>query len=109
MWSCPDHVEGLTGLRARLTPPGLRHSVATAALSARVPIEVVAARLGDTPHMVQEVYQHVIPADDQADSQLVGDLYPRSIQPCQVDSESIQPIQPVSQFSRVNSASHSVN
>src|ERR1700683_4924161 len=59
----------------RLTPHGLRHSFATAALSARVPIEVVAARLGNTPRMVQEVYQHVIPADDHAAAQLVGDLY----------------------------------
>ncbi len=59
----------------RLTPHGLRHSFATAALSARVPIEVVAARLGNTPRMVQEVYQHVIPADDQAAARLVGDLY----------------------------------
>jgi hypothetical protein len=46
---------------------------------ARVPIEVVAARLGNTPRMVQEVYQHVIPADDQAAAQLVGDLYRKSI------------------------------
>ncbi len=59
----------------RLTPHGLRHSYATAALSAHVPIEVVAARLGNTPRMVQEVYQHVIPADDQAAAQLVGDLF----------------------------------
>lgn len=32
----------------RLTPHGLRHSFATAALAARVPVEVVAARLGNT-------------------------------------------------------------
>jgi integrase len=59
----------------RLTPHGLRHSFATAALKARVPVEVVAARLGNTARVVQEVYQHVIPADDQAAAQLVGDLY----------------------------------
>jgi integrase len=59
----------------RLTPHGLRHSFATAALRARVPVEVVAARLGNTPRVVQEVYSHVIPADDQAAAQLVGDLY----------------------------------
>lgn len=59
-----------------LTPHGLRHSFATAALSARVPIEVVAAaRLGNIPRIVQEVYQHVIAADDHAAAQLVGDLY----------------------------------
>jgi integrase len=59
----------------RLTPHGLRHSFASAALQARVPVEVVAARLGNTPRVVQEVYAHVIPADDQAAAQLVGDLY----------------------------------
>ncbi|MDP9403144.1 MAG: hypothetical protein M3P85_07360 [Actinomycetota bacterium] len=41
----------------------------------RVPVEVVATRLGNTPRVVQEVYAHVIPADDQAAAQLVGDLY----------------------------------
>jgi integrase len=63
----------------RLTPHGLRHSFATAALRARVPVEVVAARLGNTPRLVQEVYSHVIPADDQAAAQLVGDLYRRGV------------------------------
>lgn len=66
----------LAGL-PRLTPHGLRHSFASAALAARVPVEVVAARLGNTPRVVQEVYAHVIPADDQAAAQLVGDLYRR--------------------------------
>ncbi len=59
----------------RLTAHGLRHSFATAALAARVPVEVVAARLGNTPRMVQEVYQHVIPADDAGAALIVGDLY----------------------------------
>lgn len=59
----------------RLTPHGLRHAFASAALSARVPVEVVAARLGNTARVVQEVYAHVIPADDQAAAQVVGDLY----------------------------------
>lgn len=59
----------------RLTAHGLRHSFATAALAARVPVEVVAARLGNTPRVVQETYAHVIPADDRAAAQLVGDLY----------------------------------
>jgi hypothetical protein len=43
-----------------------------------VPVEVVAARLGNTPRVVQETYAHIIPADDQAAAQLVGDLYRRS-------------------------------
>ena len=50
----------------RITAHGLRHSFATAALAARVPVEIVAARLGNTPHVVQEVYADVIPADDAA-------------------------------------------
>ena len=62
----------------RLTPHGLRRSFATAALRARVPVEVVAGRLGNTPRVVQEVYQRVIPADDAGAAQLVGDLYRRS-------------------------------
>jgi hypothetical protein len=59
----------------RLTPHGLRHSFATAALSARVPVEVVAARLGDTPRVIQETYAHVLPADDEAAAKAVGDLF----------------------------------
>lgn len=59
----------------RLTPHGLRHSFATAALKARVPTEVVAARLGNTARVVQATYAHVIPADDHATAKLVGDLY----------------------------------
>lgn len=59
----------------RLTPHGLRHSFATAALSARVPVEVVAARLGDTARVIQETYAHVLPADDAAAAKAVGDLF----------------------------------
>jgi integrase len=59
----------------RLTAHGFRHSFATAALTARVPVEVVAARLGNTPRVVQETYQHVIAAEDEAAANLVGDLY----------------------------------
>lgn len=59
----------------RLTPHGLRHSFATAALKARVPVEVVAHRLGNTVAVVQQVYAHVIPSDDAATAQLVGDLF----------------------------------
>lgn len=59
----------------RITPHGLRHSFASAALAARVPVEVVAARLGNTTRVVQEVYSHVIPADDAEAARIVGDLY----------------------------------
>jgi hypothetical protein len=44
-----------------------------------VPVEVVAARLGNTPRVVQKVYSHVIPADDQAAAQLVGDPCRRDV------------------------------
>jgi hypothetical protein len=39
----------------------------------RRPVEVVAARLGNTPRVVQEVYSHVMPAE--AAAQVVGDLF----------------------------------
>jgi integrase len=69
-----DRMSTAAGL-PRLTPHGLRHSFATAALKARVPVEVVAARLGNTVRVVQETYAHVIPSDDEDAAQLVGDLY----------------------------------
>jgi hypothetical protein len=62
-WLAADHC-------ARYPP-----QLATAALEARVPVEVVAARLGDTARIVQEVYQHHIPTEDEAAALLVGDLY----------------------------------
>src|SRR5829696_6129841 len=39
-------------------PHGLRRSFATAAISARVPVEVVAAQLGNMSRVTQEVYAH---------------------------------------------------
>jgi integrase len=63
------------GGAAAAHPHGLRHSFATAALKARVPVEVVAARLGNTVRVVQETYAHVIPSDDEDAAQLVGDPY----------------------------------
>jgi integrase len=69
-----DRMSTAAGL-PRLTPHGLRHSFATAALKARVPVEVVAARLGNTVRVVQETYSHVIPSDDEEAAQVVGDLY----------------------------------
>jgi integrase len=71
--------DGSRGRKATPARDGLRHSFATAALRARVPVEVVAARLGNTPRVVQELYSHVIPADDQAAAQLVGDLCRRDV------------------------------
>jgi hypothetical protein len=40
-----------------------------------VPVEVVAARLGNTARVVQETYSHVLVADDHAAAQLDGDLF----------------------------------
>lgn len=59
----------------RLTPHGLRHSFATAALAAGVPVEVVAHRLGNTVRVVRETYAHVIPASDAEAASTVADLY----------------------------------
>lgn len=50
-------------------------SFATAALAARVPVEVVAARLGDTARVIQETYASVLPASDAAAAKAVGDLF----------------------------------
>jgi integrase len=69
----------------RLTPHGLRHSFATAALKARVPVEVVAHRLGNTVAVVQDVYRHVIAAEDSEASRIVGDLYRRPPTPRRSD------------------------
>ena len=61
---------------ATVDTPRPAAQLATAALEARVPVEVTAAaRLGNTPRMVQEVCSHVIPADDKAAAQVVGDLF----------------------------------
>lgn len=59
----------------RLTPHGLRHSFATAALAAGVPVEVVAQRLGNTVRIVQQVYAHAIPAGDAEAARTVAALF----------------------------------
>lgn len=48
-----------TGLK-RITPHGLRHSHATLLVMDRIPSVVVAARLGNTPQMIDNVYGHVL-------------------------------------------------
>jgi integrase len=42
----------------------LRHTSATLALEARVPLHVVAARLGDRPETLIAVYAHLLPSSD---------------------------------------------
>lgn len=45
-----------------ITPHGLRHTHATILLTSeeRIPLAVIAKRLGNTPQMINEVYGHVI-------------------------------------------------
>jgi integrase len=51
----------------RLDVHGLRHSYATAALRAGVPVHVVSARLGHAdPSLTLQVYAHVLQGDDHA-------------------------------------------
>jgi hypothetical protein len=42
----------------------LRHTVATLALTAGVPLHVVAARLGDHPQTLLSTYAHLLPHSD---------------------------------------------
>ena len=46
----------------RITPHGLRHTHSTILLMSekRIPVAVIAKRLGNTPQMINEVYGHVI-------------------------------------------------
>ncbi|WP_422122894.1 tyrosine-type recombinase/integrase [Planococcus sp. X10-3] len=48
-----------TGIK-RITPHGLRHTHATLLIMDRIPTVVVAARLGNTPAMIDNVYGHVL-------------------------------------------------
>ena len=51
----------------RLSPHGLRHTAATVALGAGVPVHVVSRRLGHSdPSITLRVYAHVLGGDDQA-------------------------------------------
>lgn len=42
----------------RITPHGLRHSHATILIGQRIPVKVIADRLGNTPQMILDVYGH---------------------------------------------------
>lgn len=50
----------------------LRHTSATLALEARVPLHVVAARLGDRPETVLATYAHLLPHSDAAAADAVA-------------------------------------
>jgi len=43
----------------------LRHTAATLALTAGVPVHIVAARLGDDPKTVLSTYAHLLPQSDE--------------------------------------------
>ena len=42
----------------KITPHGLRHSHATILIGQRIPVKVVADRLGNTPQMILDIYGH---------------------------------------------------
>jgi integrase len=50
----------------------LRHTSATLALTAGVPLHVVAARLGDRPETLLGVYAHLLPSSDAAAADAVA-------------------------------------
>jgi len=53
-----DRIVKKTGFCKRITPHGLRHTHATILLSQRIPIKVIADRLGNTPQMILDIYGH---------------------------------------------------
>jgi integrase len=52
----------------------LRHTAATLALTAGVPVHIVAARLGDTPQTVLATYAHLLPQSDEVAAERVAAL-----------------------------------
>ena len=52
----------------------LRHTAATLALTAGVPVHIVAARLGDDPNTVLSTYAHLLPQSDELAAERVAEL-----------------------------------
>jgi integrase len=52
-----DRILKKTGLK-KVTPHGLRHTHATLLISQRIPVKVIADRLGNTPQMILDIYGH---------------------------------------------------
>lgn len=52
-----DRIIKKTGIK-RITPHGLRHSHATILIGQRIPVKVIADRLGNTPQMILDIYGH---------------------------------------------------
>jgi integrase len=55
----------------------LRHTAATLALTAGVPVHIVAARLGDDPKTVLATYAHLLPQSDELAAERVAALLAR--------------------------------
>jgi integrase len=54
---CFDRIIKNTGIK-RITPHGLRHTHATLLIGQRIPVKVIADRLGNTPQMILDIYGH---------------------------------------------------
>lgn len=52
-----DRIIKKTGYK-RITPHGLRHTLATILIGQRIPVKVIADRLGNTPQMIMDIYGH---------------------------------------------------
>ncbi len=52
-----DRVLKKTGVK-KVTPHGLRHTHATLLIGQRIPVKVIAERLGNTPQMILDIYGH---------------------------------------------------
>jgi integrase len=50
----------------------LRHTAASLALTAGVPVHIVAARLGDDPKTVLSTYAHLLPSSDEVAAERVA-------------------------------------
>jgi integrase len=50
----------------------LRHTAATLALTAGVPVHIVAARLGDNPNTILSSYAHLLPQSDELAAERVA-------------------------------------
>jgi integrase len=52
----------------------LRHTAATLALTSGIPVHIVAARLGDNPTTLLDVYAHLLPTWDELAAERVAAL-----------------------------------
>jgi len=52
----------------------LRHTATTLALTAGVPVHIVAARLGDDPKVVLTTYAHLLPQSDELAAERIAEV-----------------------------------